>query len=94
MESYMSDQISVSVGLSAKVSNPQNRFENSTFSRNLTRTITIAAIPDDPDTDPSKVVEYEKFVTETLGAVEKNLKGLVEAQVQAEIDQFFDENSE
>jgi hypothetical protein len=85
----MADQISVTVGLSAKVSNPQNQFENSTFSRSITRTVTIAPAPE----DASKVADYENWVSGLIGSVEQTLKKTCDDQVQAEIDQFYEENS-
>jgi hypothetical protein len=85
----MADQISVNVGLSAKVSNPQNQFENSTFSRSITRTITIASPPEDPD----KVVDYEVWVKRLISGVEQDLKKTIDDQVQREIDEFYEENS-
>lgn len=84
------DSIKVSVGLSAKVSNPANRFENSTFDRRVERNISIASPPDDPD----KAEAYEAYVQSLILRTEQELKKTVDDMVQAEIDAFIEDNSE
>ena len=84
----MADQISVTVGTSVKVTDPNDKFQNSTFSRSLTRTVTVAPIPEDND----KYESYEGAIADTFANLEKELRDTVEAQVQAEIRQFYLDN--
>jgi len=85
----MPDQISVSVGVSAKVRNPQNMYEASDFHRNISRTVTIQPAPEDPD----KVEDYEKYVDSLINNLGARLKVTVEEQINSDIAEFQLENA-
>lgn len=83
------DNIKVSVGLSSKVSNPMNRFENSTFDRRVERSVSVSSLPDDPD----KLEAYEAYIQSLILKTEQELKKIVDEMIQDEIDQFIEDNS-
>lgn len=84
------DSIKVQVGLSVKVTNPNNQYENATFSRSLTRTISVAPPPEDVD----KLKDYKAYINSLENEADEELRQKVEVLVQQEIDQYYADNSE
>lgn len=82
------DSIQVQVGLTVKVTNPNNQYENSTFSRSITRKQSIAAPPEDLD----KMEAYKQYVSNAEDTLESELREKVETLIQAEVDQFYKDN--
>lgn len=82
--------IRVQVGLNVKVSNPSNQYENASFSRSLTRELAVADMPSDPEL----LEDYENHLSDLEDKLDKKLSAKVESQIQAEIDQYYEDNSE
>ena len=93
----MPDTFTVSVGTSTKVTNPQDpkknpnaKYENTTFSRSLSRTLTVASAPETTDQDLLKA--YNTAIYGQIDNVEQELRAVVDAQVQKEIEQYYEDN--
>lgn len=84
------DSVRVNVGLSVKVTNPSNQYENATFTRSITRTRSVAPPPEDAD----KLADYEVYLDNLEDQLDEKLRQKVEAKVQQEIDQYYADNSE
>lgn len=83
------DSIGVQVGLSVKVTNPNNQYENATFSRSVTRKRSVAPPPEDLD----KLEDYEAYLDRIEEELDAKLRLKVEQRIQKEIDQYEADNA-
>lgn len=82
------DFVQVSVSTSVKVTNPKDRYENTTFSRTFTRRVSVRPRPDDEDQQEA----YEAYISATEDELSAKLRDKVETELQEEIDQFYEDN--
>lgn len=78
-------EISVTVGLSSKVANPNNQYENVTFTRSFSHKEVLAPRPEEKD----KQEAYDEFISARRDEIEGVLKFHCEESIQNEIDEFY-----
>jgi len=78
--------IKVSVGLTSKVTNPRNQYENVVFSRTFGHEEPLAPRPDDPEDQ----VTYDEYVRVRRAEIEEELRVHAEQSIQNEIDDFYE----
>jgi hypothetical protein len=83
--------IRISVGQSAKVTNPLDRYENATFNETLTFEREWAEPPDTDD--PEMIAAYEAARDEEIARIRKNLVKQVDKSLEAQIKEFNDLNT-
>lgn len=77
--------IKVSVGLTSKVTNPRNQYENVVFSRSFGHEEPLAPRPDDPEDQAT----YDEYVRVRRNEIEEELRIHAEESIQREIDEFY-----
>jgi hypothetical protein len=77
--------IKVSVGLTSKVTNPRNQYENVVFSRSFGHEEPLAPRPDDPEDQAT----YDEYVRIRRSEIEEELRITAEESIQSEIDEFY-----
>ena len=77
--------IKVSVGLTSKVTNPKNQYENVTFSRSFAHEEQLAPRPDNEDDQAA----YDEYVRTRRSQIEEELRTHAEDSIQQEIDDFY-----
>lgn len=77
--------IKVSVGLTSKVTNPRNQYENVVFSRNYGHEEPLAPRPEDPEDQ----IAYDEYVRARRAEIEEELRIHAENAIQNEIDEFY-----
>ena len=86
--------IKVSVGLTSKVTNPRNQYENVVFSRSFAHEESLAPRPDIEEEQAA----YDEYVRTRRAEIEDELRRHAEDSIQQEIDDFYEnmtgENSE
>ena len=78
--------IKVSVGLTTKVTNPRNQYENVVFSRNFGHEEPLAPRPEDPEDQ----VAYDEYVKTRRKEIEDELRIHAEDAIQQEINDFYE----
>jgi hypothetical protein len=78
--------IKVSVGLTTKVTNPRNQYENVVFSRNFGHEEPLAPRPEDPEDQ----VAYDEYVKVRRKEIEDELRIHAEDAIQQEINDFYE----
>ena len=78
--------IKVSVGLTTKVTNPRNQYENVVFSRNFGHEEPLAPRPEDPEDQ----VAYDEYVKARRKEIEDELRIHAEDAIQQEINDFYE----
>lgn len=87
--------IKVSIGLTSKVTNPRNQYENVVFARNFGHEEQLAPRPESEEDQPA----YDEYVRVRRKEIEEELRVHAEQSIQTEIDEFYanmmsDEDSE
>jgi len=77
--------IKVSVGLTSKVTNPRNQYENVVFSRSYGHEEALAPRP---ETEEDQVA-YDEYVRSRRASIEEELRIHAEDAIQNEIDNFY-----
>lgn len=77
--------IKVSVGLTSKVTNPKNQYENVVFSRSFAHEEQLAPRPDNEDDQAA----YDEYVKTRRAEIEDELRRHAEDSIQQEIDDFY-----
>jgi hypothetical protein len=77
--------IKVSVGLTSKVTNPRNQYENVVFSRSYGHEEALAPRP---ETEEDQVA-YDEYVRSRRASIEEELRIHAEDAIQTEIDNFY-----
>jgi hypothetical protein len=77
--------IKVSVGLTSKVTNPRNQYENVVFSRTFGHEEPLAPRPD----NESDQAAYDEYVRTRRAEIEQELRVTAEESIQSEIDEFY-----
>jgi hypothetical protein len=74
------------VGLTTKVTNPRNQYENVVFSRNFGHEEPLAPRPEDPEDQ----VAYDEYVKVRRKEIEDELRIHAEDAIQQEINDFYE----
>lgn len=77
--------IKVNVGLTSKVTNPQNQYENVVFSRTFGHEEQLAPRPDNEEDQ----IAYDEYVRLRRKEIEDELRVHAEESIQTEIDDFY-----
>lgn len=77
--------IKVSVGLTSKVTNPRNQYENVVFSRSFGHEEPLAPRPENEEDQ----VAYDEYVRTRRAEIEEELRVHAENSIQQEIDEFY-----
>jgi len=78
--------IKVSVGLTSKVTNPRNQYENVVFSRSFAHEEALAPRPERDDEQDA----YDDYVRTRRAEIEDELRRHAEDSIQQEIDDFYE----
>lgn len=77
--------IKVSVGLTSKVTNPRNQYENVVFSRSYGHEEALAPRPEAEEDQAA----YDEYVRARRNEIEEELRIHAEEAIQTEIDDFY-----
>ena len=77
--------IKVSVGLTSKVTNPRNQYENVVFSRSYGHEEALAPRPETEEDQDA----YDEYVRSRRASIEEELRIHAEDAIQTEIDNFY-----
>lgn len=82
------DTIGVTVSTNVKVTNPKDRYENATFFRSHSRTMTIAPPPENAE----ERAAYEEWVENERSGLTKTLEEVIDREIQQDVDGFYRDN--
>jgi hypothetical protein len=82
--------IKVSIGLTSKVTNPQNQYENVVFSRTFGHEEQLAPRPEAVEDQAA----YDEYVRTRRSEIEEELRSHAEDSIQQEIDDFYQNMTE